>query len=172
MKKIDSCLTYIERESDRPYLTTKLLDVNMHLFKCSKTYKRLILQSVELIVSRLTTIYEDYTKPFGMSGANCAVPFNIIAYFENRNRNNERVVTMLNPKIVEYIGNPIEVRSNCGSIRLDKPIHVKRWLKIKVAWYDILGNEYEETIDRNSGSLTIQHEVDHNNGILIIDKAV
>ena len=166
MAKIDNYLTYIERESDKPYLTTPLLNVNMKLFKTSKSYKEFIQHAVDVIVDRLTKEYEDYDKPRGMSGANCAIPFNIIAYYSNK----DDITVMINPKIIEYGDEKAVAKSNCGSIRLESPIPVKRSTTIKVEWYDINGCRKIKTFDRQQRSFTIQHEIEHNLGILITDK--
>lgn len=166
MAKIDNYLTYIERKSDKPYLTTPLLNVNMRLFKVSNSYRKLIQHAVDIIVDRLTKKYEDYNKPKGMSGANCAIPFNIIAYHSDK----DDITVMINPKIIEYGDEKAVAKSNCGSIRLESSIPVERSTTIKVEWYDINGRRKIKTFDRQQCSFTIQHEIEHNLGILITDK--
>jgi peptide deformylase len=111
-----------------------------------------------------------YKKPHGMSGANCAIPFNIIAYMENRDKKNEKCIVMINPRIISYFGNEIISESNCGSLTLENPIKIRRAEEILIRYFDTSGIERDRYINRESGSLTIQHEVDHNNGILITDR--
>jgi peptide deformylase len=62
--------------------------------------------------------------------------------------------------------------SNCGSIRLEKPIKVGRYAEIEVEWYDEEGKFHKEWRNIETGSLTIQHEIDHNLGILITERQV
>jgi peptide deformylase len=62
-----------------------------------------------------------------------------------------------------------EVKSNCGSILLKEPIKIKRFKRISVAWYDVNGNYHMEDF-KGQVACTIQHEIEHNLGILITDK--
>jgi peptide deformylase len=103
----------------------------------------------------------------GTGGAGLA--FNIIGITKNRLQDNEYCKILINPRIVEYMEDLVETTSNCGSITLDKPIKLTRNSEIIVNYFDEKGNEFVELFTRETGAFTIQHEVDHNNGILIID---
>ena len=72
---------------------------------------------------------------------------------------------MINPMIVEARGNRI-AESNCGSLLLAEPIEVIRHNWIRFTYYNRDGLACED-----EGYLpTVQHEVDHNNGILITER--
>lgn len=168
--KIDNLLTHISHGEDLPFLRTKLFDVNMRLFSVSDSYRIVIFHCCQLIKQAALTNFEDYKKPHGMSGANVGIPFNIIGIVRNRGMRNEYCEIMINPKITKRYGNLINCESNCGSIRLKEPIKIKRHRLIDLEWFDDEGVKREMTnIDVDDQSLTIQHEVEHNLGILITD---
>lgn len=171
--KIDDYLTHISRPEDLPFLTTKLFDVNIRLFNSNKYYRQVIEKCCDLITVAAGSEMEGYKKPHGMSGANVGIPFNIIGIVKNRNQDTEYVELMVNPKIVEFGGDWIECKTNCGSIRLEKPIKIKRQEKVCVSYLSFYGGELihlnNQWFGRADGSLTIQHEIEHNLGILITD---
>lgn len=168
--KVNNHLTYINNDEDRVFLTRRLFPVNLRLMKSSKNYRELIQAACNIVVANLRRDYSDYSSPYGMSGANCGIPFNIIAFFQNKGKKEEKVVVMLNPMICHRTGERIVSKSNCGSIRLAKPIDVERHETVEVQWYDLCGKKHGQVFRREHGSLTIQHEIDHNLGILITDR--
>lgn len=166
-------LTHIDNKEDFRYLRSPLFDVNMRLFNNNFHYRRMVQACCDILQKLALAEYEDYKKPHGMSGANAGIPFNIIAIVENRGSKNELVKCMINPKIIEYLGDKIQAESNCGSIRLSKSIKVWRWNTIFVEYYDVNdGKLCGEKFNRNTNSFTVQHEIDHNNGILITDRQI
>ena len=170
MKKHSDYITHINNKEDEVYLRTPHFPVNMRLFKTSKEYKNIILQQCEYIRKLCITKMEGYKKPHGMSSANAGLSFNIIGIVVNRNKHDETCLIMINPKIIDNFGASLRALSNCGSLTLDNPIPVVRMNIIKVKYYDTCGKERIENFDRRLGGFTIQHEIDHNNGILITDK--
>lgn len=156
MRHEDYC-TLLRNEADHDILTRKLFDVNMRLFGSSAWYRSIVLQCADYILWCAQTKKEGYPKPKGFSGANAGIPFNIIATAEGR--------VMINPEITR--GNVERVvTSNCGSLLLPTPIRVRRSAYVIVEYYDKKGVRHAE-----SGFLpTVQHEIDHNQGILITDR--
>jgi peptide deformylase len=77
---------------------------------------------------------------------------------------------MINPKIIKASEKMISTKSNCGSIKYREKITVKRHASIEVRYYDLEGNHWDETFTGKNGGFTIQHEIDHNNGIMITDR--
>jgi len=170
--KAENVITHINNVEDQIYLKTKAFPVNMRLYHSSSDYRDLIDQCVTLIRKYAVAEYSDYKKPHGMSGANLAIPFNIIGVVVNRgDQKRESVLTMINPVILEAKGEHIS-KSNCGSIRLEEPIDVKRHDYIRVEYFDWAGHKQLKDFLRYNGGDTIQHEIDHNNGVLITDRAV
>lgn len=168
MKHLD-VVTHINNKEDRVYLKTTHFPVNMRLFNTSEGYKEIILQQCRYIKLLCSTEKKGYKKPHGMSSANAGLSFNIIAFMEARNTPRESCRIMINPEVLEVYGEVVECTTNCGSLTLPESIVIKRHESIKVRYYDTTGTPYEEHFNRSQGSLTIQHEIDHNNGILITD---
>lgn len=170
MKKHEDYVTHINNEEDVVYLRTKAFPVNMRLFKTSKEYKAIVLQCCNYLREICLNTKEGYKKPHGISGANLAIPFNIIGVTRNRNQDNEYCQIMINPEIHAYSTEKIITQSNCGSLTLEKPINVKRSNLISVEYYDEEGKIHYDRFSRTEAGFSIQHEVDHNNAILIIDR--
>jgi peptide deformylase len=106
-----------------------------------------------------------------MSSANAGLAFNIIGITLNRNKKDEWSLIMINPEITYYSDDKAVTLSNCGSLTLNEPIELERSIEIRVSYYQEDGN-YMKNVKfiRETGAFTIQHEVDHNLGILITDK--
>ena|ERR1700739_539279 len=162
-------ITHINNKEDKVYLRNKHFPVNMRLFNTSKYYKDIILQQCNYIRELCLDTKDGYKKPHGMSSANAGLAFNIIGITINRNKKDEYCLIMINPKIIHKEGKIIETLSNCGSLTLEKPIKLKRYSSIYVEFYNEEGNLASRYFERNEGAFTIQHEVDHNLGILITD---
>lgn len=163
-------ITHISNQEDLSYLRTQLNDVNIRLFHTSLPYRDLVQKACDYIKFLTITQMEGYKLPHGMSGANAGIPWNIIGIARNRGTRYAHADIMINPHILIYEGEEVESMSNCGSLILDKPIEIKRYEKIYVRYYSYLGIPYEEWFTRDQGGFTIQHEIDHNNGILITDR--
>jgi peptide deformylase len=166
----DLFLTHIDHAEDLPFLRTPLFDVNMRLFHANDSYKQIILDCCRYIELMAVAKFDDYKKPHGMSGANCAIPFNIIGIVKHRGTKGESVQIMINPKILRGFEDKIKTITNCGSIRLKEPIEVLRYECIEIQYYDTHGKRHGAVVNHYNGAFTIQHEVDHNQGILILDR--
>jgi peptide deformylase len=162
-------ITHINNDEDIVYLRSLHFPVNMRLFSTSPEYKEIILQQCNYIRKLCLQTVEGYKKPHGMSSANAGLSFDIIGITRNRNQADEYCEIMINPLIVNVGGNEVETQSNCGSLTLPEPITVIRHELINVHWYDELGIMRVGWFGRSEGSFTIQHEIDHNKGILITD---
>ena len=81
--------------------------------------------------------------------------------------NGKKIVTLINPKIVEKEGEAVEVEG-CLSVK-KRYVSVKRPTKIKV---EALNEEGEPIsfVAENYYAREICHEVDHLDGILIVDR--
>lgn len=165
----DDHITWIERPEDVCYLRTPLLPVSIRLWGSSPGYRAVVESCIAHITKAVLTQCSGYKLPHGMSGANLGIPFNVIARAVHRGTPKARAEVMINPKIVNQSGAHLVSDSNCGSIRLAEPIKVKRRSDVLVEWWDVNRRFHRNWRDREWGSLTIQHEVDHNLGILITD---
>jgi hypothetical protein len=152
----DYC-TLLMIPEDQDILTRPVFDVNMRLYESSFAYRQIIQSICDYIRWCAVTEKEGYKPPHGWSGANAGIPFNIIATHDGK--------VMINPKILHRFGNKV-VKSNCGSLLLPEPIPVNRANHIQISYLD-RGNKLQFA----EGMLaTVQHEVDHNQGILITDR--
>lgn len=168
---INDFVTNVYEQEDIPFLKSVLFDVNMRLYNNARNlvYRQLIKNNCEYLAFCAKQTMEGYTKPYGMSGANIGIPFNIIAVIRNRGNKDEYCEIMLNPKITERSTETEEALTNCGSIRLADSIKIQRNSFVSVNWFDLDGKARSGVFGRKDGGFTIQHEIEHNNGVLITD---
>ena len=162
-KHEDYC-TLLKYYEDRDILTRKLFDVNVRLFHASTRYQDIIKACCAHLVWCATTTKEGYKTPHGYSGANAGIPFNIIAFNDGK--------CWINPKIVKATGRRVG-KSNCGSLLLNEPIDIWRYEQVTIEYrqMETYGAYTSLEPKRVEGYLpTAQHEIDHNNGILITDR--
>jgi len=155
------------KETDDNMLHSKLFNVNMRLFNNNKKYRRLILGIISYMEKAAKKKFIDYTPARGISGANVGIPFNIIGV-KNKDDGWD---FFLNPEYLKKSSIARVVESNCGSLRLKEPIKVRRHKWIELGYYDLEGKRRMERFNDSYG-YTIQHEANHNNGILVIDEAI
>jgi peptide deformylase len=154
-----------DKEDDDDMLHHKLFDVNIRLFNTNKKYRKLILKIVSYMKRVAKKKFKDYSAAKGISGANVGIPFNIIGV----KGEDKKWDFFLNPIYIKRSKEKKVVKSNCGSLCLKEPIKVKRHVWVKVEYYDLGGTKKLNIFDGRYG-YTVQHEVDHNVGILIADK--
>jgi hypothetical protein len=167
-KHLDYC-THISNPEDLDILGRKLFDVNLRLYKSAPEYRKIVNQCCDYIRWNAQTPKEGYKAPHGFSGANGGVPFNIIGLADG--------TVWVNPTYVNIGTDTRESWSNCGSLTLRSPIRIQRYSKVLITGYKWSADTAEDGLQINlqQQSLkgyypTIQHEVDHNNGILITDR--
>jgi len=178
MTKLPSIMDYTVQENKivgeyKEYLHTPLFDVNVRLYSSSRQYRWVVNESLNYLDSMFLREFSDYPEIKGVSGANLGIPFNIISV----RLRDDSILSMINPKILERSKKTKTVESNCGSLVLDKPVKVTRNTEIKIE-YCTEASCYEsgklmrvERRFKDSEAFTIQHEIDHNNGITILDMA-
>jgi len=151
-----------EKEND--CLHRPLFNVNIRLFVSNEQYRTVILNICDYMKLVMTQGYKNYPKLLGLSGANIGIPFNIISIVKDN-----EIVHMINPTIVKMSKQTRMVQSNCGSLCLPEKCSVIRREWIEVSFYEITGRHNQERFTIAEGGSTIQHEIDHNKGILITD---
>lgn len=159
MTHLDVC-THIANPEDLDILTRPLFNVNMRLLKTSPSYFNVVKAAADYIWDMAHTTREGYKTPHGFSGANAGIPFNIIAV-------KGMSAAMLNPRVIKGTGARTSM-ANCGSLTLAEPIEILRFAHVEVEYWDLEGDRHlvEGFIP------TIQHEIDHNRGILITNRKV
>lgn len=171
LKHEDVC-THIKNPADEDILTRKGFDVIVRLYNTNPLYKGVVDAACSLVLYGATTTHEGYKTPHGFSGANGGVPFNIIALADGTVLVNATYTPVGTAKALSD--------SNCGSLTLAKPIRIERWARVKIDGYQWLNagpRAGGPTLKRLDAALvgyypTHQHEIDHNNGILITDLEV
>lgn len=145
-------------EFDQDILTREQFDVNLRLCRTSPCYRSIVESCCNYIRECATTTRNGYKKPHSFSGANAGIPFRIIALADG--------TVMINPFVSDRSDTRRQSESNCGSLTLDKPIKIWRYSSVDVTYFDIDGKKYQI-----KGYLpTVQHEIDHCDGILITDR--
>lgn len=146
-------------------------DVSVRMFNENKAFNKVIHEIIDYMKTVLCINFRDYNKLKGISGANIGIPLNIVAVMHNN-----IVEVFINPSITKVSRSKITVLSNCGSLNLPKPINVERHTWIQVKWIDVDGKQHEKHFTAHNNdvevpniALTLQHEIDHNKGVLIIN---
>lgn len=187
MKNYDYVVQERQPEFDRDCLHRKLFSVNMRLFHASEWYHNQIRDLLRHLAWILQQKWEDYGSApdggkYGISGANLGIPYNVIGFWADKSvcdrtswgacpDDKGRVpVVMINPVIEARSQEMVETKSNCGSIKFKEKIPVRRHRWVDVSWHDAKGTRHTKRFTGKTGGFTIQHEVDHNLGILITDR--
>lgn len=160
-------------------LHRELFNVNIRLLNINAEYCTLITSIIKYMESIFKIYFRNYAKIKGLSCANIGIPFNIITidigngsgiikHERRQAKHLPKILTMINPIITKTFKKTIEVKSNCGSLCLPESIKVRRHKQIEIEYYNALG-VLSRAICKQPISTTIQHEIDHNSGILISD---
>lgn len=96
----------------------------------------------------------------------------VVSLLRNWDDENFSTVMMLNPEILEFSSETLcTIEEGCLSLPKTKKGYVARHKEIKLRYFD---EKMQEKVLKFSGlaSVIIQHEIDHLNGVLYIDKLV
>jgi peptide deformylase len=96
----------------------------------------------------------------------------VVSLLKNWDDKNFSTVMMLNPEIIETsLQTTCDIEEGCLSLPKTKKGFVARYKDIKIRYFD---EKMQEKVMKFSGlsSVIIQHEIDHLNGILYIDKLI
>lgn len=180
-ESLDNYSTHVSTETR--FVVARMFPVIIRLFESSGTYKKIILDSLDYMMEVTTKKFRDYPEVKGISGANVGIPFNLVVikvckigeYVPDDLKGltikykGYHFLHMINPKIVDHTTRTFRAVTNCGSIRLEKPITVERFKWVQVTFYTREGQIRRSVIERPITG-TAQHEIDHNNGVLITDR--
>lgn len=157
------------QEFDDSTLKNPVFPVNIRLFRTAPFYRQIIMDCIQYMESHLNMNFEDYHNHRGISGAELGLPWNIIAYKIGMKKK-----FCLNPRILSRSNDGTTTETSCGAMmKLGRKVKVFRAARIDMEYYDLKGQRIvEKNIGRVEGGFTIQHEVDHNNGISILDREV
>ncbi len=122
-------------------------------------------KEINLIIGEMKELMYE-ADGIGLAATQVGIHFRIFTFDTSEEKNSPQVA--INPKIISKSQEKIEFEEGCLSIPgLRLPI--KRSKKIIVRWIDEKGNENQKELE-NLESVLFQHEIDHLDGKLIIDK--
>lgn len=143
-------------------------------FPLSKEDKKLIDDIITyLTMSQIKKYYEKYDLRPGMGLAfiQLGIPKNIFVIVEEVDDEVFENYVIINPKIISHSEELIYVGEGEGCLSVNREVDgiVPRYARMRIAYQDIDGNKQEIRV-REDISVAFQHEMDHLNGILFIDK--
>ena len=146
---------------------------NPHLRQKSQKV-HVITEEVRQLVKDMTDASIDWeaSRPHEISAALAAVQIDrldrvIIVRNDFENKENQEFIALINPEIVKYEGELVEDYEGCLSVR-DFYGKVPRYSRVRIKAMNVDGDEIRIKAE---GFLAraIQHEIDHCNGIVIVD---
>lgn len=113
----------------------------------------------------------DLRPGMGLAFIQVGIPKNIFVIVEEIDKNKFQNYVIINPKVLSYSEELVYVGEGEGCLSVNREVEgiVPRYARMKVAYQDIDGNNKEIRV-REDISIAFQHEMDHLNGILFIDK--
>ena len=143
-------------------------------FPLSKEDKKLINDAITyLTMSQIEKYYEKYNLRPGMGLAfiQLGIPKNIFVIVEEVDKEKFENYVVINPKLISHSEELIYVGEGEGCLSINREVEgiVPRYARMRVSYQDIEGNKQEIRV-REDLSVAFQHEMDHLNGILFIDK--
>ena len=147
---------------------------NMVAFPLSNEDKKIIKDVIDyLTMSQIEKYAEKYDLRPGMGLAfiQMGIPKNIFIIVEELDNHEFKNYIVINPKIISHSEELIYVGEGEGCLSVNREVVgiVPRYARIKVEYQDIDGN-IKTIRAREDISVAFQHEMDHLNGILFVDK--
>ncbi|MDD2203127.1 MAG: peptide deformylase [Bacilli bacterium] len=144
------------------------------VFPLSNEDKNLINEMLEhLVNSQIEEIAKEYNLRPGMGLAaiqlGIAKKYFVIAH-EQEDKSFNRY-TIINPKIISHSEELIYAGGGEGCLSVNRDVEgiIPRYARITIEYRDINGNT-QQLRAREELAIAVQHELDHLNGILFIDK--
>jgi len=115
-----------------------------------------------------------YSHSVGIAAPQIGDLIRIIAIDASKNKKGRKInhgeIVMLNPEILDWGGGIIKTREGCMSVP-DYTGNVNRARKVTCRYIDLNGKECRFDTE-GFEAVVIQHETDHLNGILFIDRII
>ncbi|MGD9580407.1 MAG: peptide deformylase [Vampirovibrionia bacterium] len=135
---------------------------------------RQICKPVEVFNDEIITYVNDMIETMyshkgtvGMAATQVGIPYRIVVIDVNAKTTKDKLLVMVNPELISSSKNKY-VREGCLSVP-EYLADVKRAKKVTAKAFDQYGNAYEITTTELE-AVAIQHEIEHLDGILFIDK--
>ncbi len=147
---------------------------NEVIFPLSKEDKKTIQDIITyLTMSQIEEYFKKYDLRPGMGLAfiQLGIPKNIFVVVEEVDEEEFENYVIINPKIISHSEELIYVGEGEGCLSVNRDVDgiVPRYARMRISYQDIDGNKKEIRV-REDISVAFQHEMDHLNGILFIDK--
>ena len=144
------------------------------IFPLDKETKDLIKNIITYLkMSQIKKYYEKYNlRPgMGLSLVQLGILKNIFVIVEETEEEKFREYIIINPKLLSHSEELIYVGEGEGCLSVNREVEgiVPRYARIKVEYQDMDGNIKQIRV-REDISVAFQHEMDHLNGILFVDK--
>ena len=148
----------------------------MHVYTYGHPILRKVAEPVQSVTSDvveiIASLHETLAKSggYGLSAPQIGHSCRIIAFNGSQDKKELKIVTMINPEIINEVGELVPSQEGCWSLP-GLPVKVGRHQRIQVSYIDqdgqnIIGESY-----CGLNAFIIQHEIDHLNGKLICDYA-
>ena len=143
-------------------------------FPLDEETKKIIIDSLDYLeMSQIPEYSEKYNlRPgMGLSLIQLGIPKRIFVISEEIDDKKFKRYIVINPKIISKSEELIYVGEGEGCLSINREVEgiVPRNARVTVEAYDIDGNPYSIRV-REDISVAFQHEIDHLNGILFIDR--
>ncbi len=143
-------------------------------FPLSEDDKKLIQDAITyLTMSQIEKYSEEYNLRPGMGLAfiQLGIPKNIFVIVEEIDEEKFENYVIINPKMISHSEELIYVGEGEGCLSVNREVDgiVPRYARMRISYQDIDGNTCEIRV-REDLSVAFQHEMDHLNGILFVDK--
>ena len=143
-------------------------------FPLSKEDKKTIEDIITyLTMSQIEKYYTKYDlRPgMGMAFIQLGIPKNIFVIVEEIDEEKFKNYVIINPKMVSHSEELIYVGEGEGCLSVNRAVEgiVPRYARMTISYQDMDGKKQEIRV-REDISVAFQHEMDHLNGILFVDK--
>ena len=135
-------------------------------------------ENVQDMITYLTmSQIEEYAKKYdlragmGLAYVQIGIPKSIFVIVEELEDETFKNYIIINPKIISHSEEMIYVGEGEGCLSINREVEgiVPRYARITVEAQDLDGNSFRVRV-REDIAIAFQHEIDHLNGILFIDK--
>lgn len=162
-------ITILDEKDSRLHMVSK--EVVFPLLDEDKENIKKMIKYLE--ISQIEEWREKYNLRAGMglSYVQIGIPKRIFVIVDEVDENSFQSYVVINPKIVSNSEELIYVGEGEGCLSVNREVEgiVPRFARITVEAYDIDGKPYTIRM-REDLSIAFQHEIDHLNGILFVDK--
>jgi len=143
-------------------------------FPLDKETKQIIKHIIKHLTYSQIQKYEekyDLRPGMGLAFIQLGIPKNIIIIVYEVDDQVFDNYVVINPKITSNSSEIIAAEAGEGCLSVNREVegHIKRYARVTVEGYDIDGNRIQVRA-REDLSIAFQHEIDHLNGILFVDR--